>query len=163
MLEWQTASAGPGAAGSLLPFIIQDLTPRQWRIEASAALQGSGITGVAAVILGVHDLESATRLFQRAFEFPAPRYEDHPEFGVRLAHFTGTPVILASSWDRNSWLERRLAAFGEIPAAFLLRTANLEACAARFPLAGVAEWFGHRLAWFDPEKLRGIRVGVLQS
>ena len=45
LIEWETASLGPGSAGSLLPFLIQDHTPRELRVQPSASLQKSGING----------------------------------------------------------------------------------------------------------------------
>ncbi len=34
-LEWITAQLGEGALGSAMPFLIQDVTPREWRVPAS--------------------------------------------------------------------------------------------------------------------------------
>lgn len=163
LLEWQTASVGPGSAGSLLPFLIQDRTPRELRVQPSATLRKSGITGVAAVVLGVADLERATRLFQLAYGWDTPLMENDSHLPAQLAHFAGTPVILASPLGENSAVSQRLAKFGEIPLAFLLRTSGLPEAASRFPLIQESKWFGSQLAWFDPGKLHGVRLGLLQS
>jgi Glyoxalase-like domain len=53
LLEWQTASAGPGTPGAMLPFMIQDHTPREWRVQTTASMKGSGLSGIATVVLGV--------------------------------------------------------------------------------------------------------------
>jgi hypothetical protein len=178
ILEWQTASAGPGAAGALLPFMIEDHTPREWRVHTSANLQGSHLQGIATIVLGVNDVDSAAALFRRAYAWDAPLKGDYAEFGARLAHFPGTPVMLAAPLNRNSRLASRLAKFGEIPVGFLLQTDDIEQAAQRFHLTATRNWFGHAVAWFklgefeaakldsvklDPVKLRGIALGVIQS
>jgi hypothetical protein len=162
LLEWETASAGPGTMGSLLPFMIQDHTPREWRVQRSASTKGSGLTGIAAVVLAVKNIDAAAALFRQAYGWDAAPVEDHTEFGAKVAHFPGTPVMLASPLRQDSWLAARLAKFGEIPAAFLLRTDNLERAAQRFHLPATENWFGRTLAWFDPDKLQGINLGLAQ-
>ena len=116
-------------------------------------------------MLGVANLERAIRLFQRAYGWDTPTVEQHIEFGAQIAHFSNTPVMLASplNHNSNSPLSQRLAEFGEIPAAFLLKTPDLRKAANRFPLLGESNWFGRKVAWFDPAKLHGFRLGLLQS
>jgi hypothetical protein len=163
VLQWETAILGAGPAGSLLPFIIQDKTSRSLRVQPSAALESSGITGVAAVVLGVRDLEEAAAQFRKAYGWAQPLTEENPAIGARLAHFPGTPVMLASPQpNENNWLSSRLEQFGECPAAFLLGTPNLATAAQRFPLQHAGSWFGRRLAWFNPAKLGPMRLGVIE-
>src|SRR5205823_3617140 len=45
-LEWITAQVGPGTPGSMLPFIIEDQTPRVWRVQVSASVKGAPVSGV---------------------------------------------------------------------------------------------------------------------
>jgi hypothetical protein len=164
VLQWDTAMLGPGPAGSLLPFMIQDKTSRSLRVRPSQALEQSGITGVDAVVLGIRHLEEAAAQFRKAYGWAQPLQEENPEFGARLAHFPGTPVILASARSNESnWLRTRLEQFGECPAAFLLGTSSLANAALRFPLHPAGSWFGRRLAWFDPAKLGPMRLGVIES
>jgi hypothetical protein len=160
VLEWETASAGPGAT---LPFMIQDRTPREWRVQLSLSMQGAGLSGIGGVVLGVKDLAATTALFRRAYAWDAPLLEDHAEFNATIAHFSGTPVMLAASPDKDSWLAERLRNLGEIPAAFLLATSEMTSAAQRFPLWESGHWFGRAMAWFQPNKLHGIRLGVVQK
>src|SRR6266496_1658014 len=37
-VEWMTAKAGSGTPGSTLPFMIEDQTPRDWRVQTSASV-----------------------------------------------------------------------------------------------------------------------------
>ncbi len=71
-LRWRTAAVGPGAAGALLPFMIQDETSRELRIQPSPGIGGTGLSGVAIVILGVLDLDAAIALFRKAYGWDAP-------------------------------------------------------------------------------------------
>jgi hypothetical protein len=59
VLEWQTARVGTGTPGATLPFLIQDKTPRGLRAQPSASVKGSGLKGIAMVVLGVRDLDAA--------------------------------------------------------------------------------------------------------
>jgi hypothetical protein len=164
VLQWETAILGAGPAGSLLPFMIQDKTSRSLRVRPSPALQQSGITGVDTVVLGARHLEEAAAQFRKAYGWAQALQEENPEVGARLAHFPGTPVILASPPSNESnWLRTRLEQFGECPAAFLLGTPNLATAAQGFPLHPAGSWFGRRLAWFDPAKLGPMRLGVIES
>jgi hypothetical protein len=88
--------------------------------------------------------------------------EDHAEFGAKIAHFPQTPVMMATPIDEGTWLASRLRKFGDIPAAFLLKTADLQQAAKRFQLTGEAKWFWGSVAWFDAGKLGRSRLGVMQ-
>jgi len=143
-----------------LPFMIQDHTARNLRVQPSASVQGSGLSGIAVVILGVTDLDAAVALFRKAYGWEAPSLEIHPEFGARMAYFPGTPVMLAAPLDKGSWLAERLETFGESPVGYLLGTGDLAAAKKKFRLSGEAQWFGKKTAWFDANKLRGVRLGV---
>src|ERR1035437_8949276 len=51
-IEWMTADVGNGTPGSTLPFIIEDQTPRAWRVQTSASAQGAPVNGIEHVVLG---------------------------------------------------------------------------------------------------------------
>jgi hypothetical protein len=160
VIEWETAGV-TGTPGAILPFMIQDKTPRNLRVQPSASIKGSGLTGIEIVVLGVKDLDAAIGLFRTAYAWPAPSVAEQKEFGAKMAYFPGTPVILATPLDQNSWLARRLQEFGESPVAYLLGTADLEAATKRYGLTAQTQWFGRKLAWFDAGKLKGVRLGVI--
>lgn len=161
-LRWQTASVGPGTAGSLLPFMIQDETPRELRVQPSPEIRKMGLTGVAIVVLGVRDLDAAIVSFRKAYGWDKPQIEEQKQFGAELAYFAGTPVILATPSGNGSWLSERLNRLGNSPVAFLLGTANINQASQRFSLVHADSWFGRRLAWIDETKLRGARMGVVE-
>jgi hypothetical protein len=160
-IEWNTANVGPGTPGSTLPFIIEDRTPRAWRVQPSASVSGSLLLGVEVVVIGVNNLDASIAQFRRAYGWEAPLIESHGDFDAKLAYFPGAPVMLASPLGTHSWLTDRLERFGEAPVALLLGTRDLNAAAKRYHLSGGKSWFGQKVAWFDATKLHGVRLGVL--
>lgn len=161
VIEWQTAVIGTGTAGATLPFMIQDKTPRNLRVQPSASIKGSGLKGIEVVVLGVRDLDAAVALFRKAYGWSAPAIEEHTEFEAKLAYFSGTPVMLAAPLDQGSWLARRLEDFGESPVAYLLGSSDLGSATKRYNVVAPAQWFGRKLAWFDPARLKGVRLAVI--
>ncbi|MFY9841826.1 MAG: VOC family protein [Terriglobales bacterium] len=158
-IEWMTADVGSGTAGSTLPFIIEDQTPRAWRVQTSPGVQGAPVYGVENVVLGVNNLDASIALFRKAYGWADPLTETQKDFG-KVAYFPGEPVILASP-SGGGWLSDRLAKFGESPVAYLLGTRDFPAAAKKYKLSGTKTWFGQKVAWFDAGKLKGVRLGVI--
>jgi Glyoxalase-like domain len=163
VLQWETARVGSGTPGATLPFLIQDKTPRSLRVQPSASVKGAGLAGIAIVVLGVRHLDEAIALFRRTYGWPAPALEENREFGAELAHFLATPVVLAAPLDQSSWLAERLERLGESPAALLLNTQRFDSAVAEFKLSNETIWFGQKVAWFNREQLRGVRLGVIRQ
>lgn len=168
LVEWELAFLGDKGAGAVLPFLIQDITPRELRVRPSASVMpktgpnndDGQLRGVARVILGVENLDMTIELFQHVYSWPEPDLKEDAAFGARLAYFVDTPVILAAPLAGHDWLSKRLAHFGESPCAYLLETNNLEAVCRRFQLEQPARWFESQVAWFEPTRLAGIKLGV---
>jgi len=158
-IEWMTADVGPGTPGSTLPFIIEDQTPRDWRVQTSASVKGAPVTGVENVVLGVNNLDASIALFRKAYGWADPITETQKDFG-KLAYFPGEPVILAAPFN-GGWLSDRLGKFGETPVAYLLATRDFAAATKKYKLNGTKTWFGQKVAWFDAGKLKGVRLGVI--
>jgi hypothetical protein len=158
-IEWMTADVGPGTPGSTLPFIIEDQTPRPWRVQTSASVQGAPVSGVESVVLGVNNLDASIALFRKAYGWAAPLIETQKDFG-KLAYFPGEPVILAAP-SGGGWLSDRLGKFGETPVAYLLATRDFAAATKKYKLSGPKTWFGQKVGWFDAGKLKGVRLAVI--
>jgi len=162
ILEWETAIPGPGPAGSVLAFVIQDRTPRSLRVPVpSADSPGGTLSGVAVVLLGVRELETSAALFRTAYGWDAPLLEQHAELAMKIAYFPGTPVMLASPSGNDSWLADRIARLGDCPAAFLLGTSDLVAAKPQYQLGAADVWFRRDLAWFDESRLGGIKLALI--
>ncbi|MGO8984092.1 MAG: VOC family protein [Terriglobales bacterium] len=156
-IEWKKADVGPGTPGSVLPFMIEDETPRAWRVQTSASVKGSPLTGVESVIVAVSNLDASIALFRKAYGWSDPIVESQKEFG-KLAYFPGEPVILASG---AGWVAERVSKFGEGPVGYLLAVHDFAAASKKYRLSGSKTWFGQRVAWFDAGKLKGVRLGVI--
>jgi hypothetical protein len=158
-IEWMTSDVGGGTPGSTLPFIIEDQTPRVWRVQTSASVQGSALRGVENVVLGVNNLDAAVAMFRKAYGWSEPLIETQKDFG-KLAYFPGEPVILAAP-NGGGWLSERLAKYGESPVAYLLGTQDFAGATKKYKLNGTKTWFGQKVAWFDAGKLKGVHLGVI--
>jgi Glyoxalase-like domain len=156
-IEWMKANVGPGTPGSLLPFIIEDQTPRAWRVPNSPSVQGAPVSGVENVVIGVSNLEASIALFRKAYGWSAPLIETQKEFG-KLAYFPGEPVILAAG---GGWLGEHISKYGESPVAYLLNATDFAAAAKKYRLSGNKTWFGQKIGWFDEKRLNGVRLGVI--
>ena len=132
-LVWQTVNVGPGHRGSLFPFLIADLTPREYRAYPGGKPTTDRFGGIARVVIGVQDLEGAIAQYRRAFNLPAPLRQKDAKFGADLAWFEGTPIVLAHGLDDNSWLTRRVREYGDAPCAFVL-TATRRQCGIAIPM-----------------------------
>ena len=142
-LEWETALLGPEPAGSLLPFMIEDHTDRNGRVVPSAAVREAGFRGVSAVILAVENIVATAALFQSAFGWDFPAEMEDPRFEAKLAHFSGTLVILATPLRSSSVVRARLDRFGQGPVGFLFSGTRTG------PSPRTSHWFGQRIVWFQ--------------
>jgi hypothetical protein len=149
-LAWQTVNVGPGRRGSLFPFLIADLSPRDNRAYPSGKPTTDKFGGIAKVVVGVRDLEGAIAQYRKAFQLPAPLRQRDENFAADLAWFEGTPIVLAQGVDDRSWLSRRVREYGDAPVAFILT--------AVLPASDAYKWFGRSLFWADDAKL-GWRLG----
>ncbi len=158
-IEWMASNIGNGTPGSLLPFVIEDETPRAWRVQISPSMQGAPVSGVENVVLGVNNLDASIALFRKAYGWAEPLIETQKDFG-KLAYFPGEAVILAAP-SGGGWLSEHIAKFGESPVAYLLAARDWPAANKKYKLSGSKTWFGQKVAWFDASKLKGVRLGVI--
>jgi catechol 2,3-dioxygenase-like lactoylglutathione lyase family enzyme len=162
LAEWRSASLGPGAPGSNLPFLIEDKGPRSNRApHASPSTEGTTLSGVGVVVLGVKNLDESIALFRKVYGLPAPKVEDHPEFGAKVAYFAGTPVMLAAAVSPDSWVAERVGRLDQIPLAFLLHADDFKVASKHFSLPAGKSWFDLDVSWFDVQKLHGTRLGIV--
>jgi hypothetical protein len=131
--------AGKALAGSMLPFLIHDRTPRSLRVQPSPSVDYGELIGIARVVLGVTDL------------------------GAALSYLVGGPVILATPIQEDSWLYRRLQRFGALPCAYLVGTTDMAATAVRYPLTTGESWFGQEVRWIDPGQIGELRLGFIET
>jgi Glyoxalase-like domain len=158
-VEWMTAAVGSGTPGSTLPFMIEDQTPRAWRVQTSESVKGAPVSGIESVVVGVNNLDAAIAMFRKAYGWSEPLVENQKDFG-KMAYFPGEPIILASP-SGGGWLSERISKYGESPAAILLSAKDFPAAIKKYKLSGNKTWFGQKVAWFDASKIKGVRLGVI--
>jgi hypothetical protein len=152
-LSWETADVGPGPRGSFFPFLIRDFTPREKRVYPSGKPTSTRYRGIGLVVIGVHNLEASIAQYRKAFDLPAPKRQSDETFPANLAWFEGTPIVLATGSEPNSWLARRVAQYGDSPCAFVFTISG--GLAGRKP----SQWFGHPVFWTADTSLGG-RLGM---
>jgi hypothetical protein len=146
-LEWDNSQVGP-TNGGFFPFMIHDLTPRDYRAFPSGKPTTTGFSGLVKVVIGVRDLDAAVTQYRSAVGLAAPERQYDAAFGARLAWFRGTPVVLAAPLNSQSWLDARIRKFGEAPCAYIL--------GARRGLTAAgpsSKLFGKLVVWADIERL----------
>lgn len=157
-VEWETAILGD-SLGATLPFLIEDRTPRRYRITPHPELVDSPLSGIAEVVVLTDDASELTRPFDRLFGVPRPETVDVPRLDATLYRFAGGGVALAEA--RGGRLADRLDEFGPAPCAVLVETTDLDAASETFALSAQEGWGEDRVAWFDHPTLREW-LGVIE-
>ncbi len=150
-IEWDLAYLGEGDPGAVLPFIINDRTPREWRVAPSASVAGSELGGIARVVIAVRDQVAAARLFQSVYGWQTVQVAIDRALGINLLSFADTPVVLAAPSSGESPLAQRLELVGDAPLAFLIESTDVEATSHRFSLSEPVIWFGRSIYWLPGE------------
>jgi predicted enzyme related to lactoylglutathione lyase len=127
-------------------------------VQTSESAKGAPVFGVENVVLGVNDLQAAIALFRKAYGWSEPLVENQKDFG-KLAYFPGEPVILAD--PSGGWVADHISKFGEGPVAYLLGTRDYGAASKKYKLNGGKPWFAQKVGWFDANRIKGVRLGVI--
>jgi len=152
-LEWETASVGKEPNGTFFLFMIRDFTPREQRAYPGGKPTTQDFSGVARVVIAVRDLNAAVRRYREAYDLPMPVQQEDARFSARLASFLGTPVVLATPLNAQSWLAGRLDKIGEGPCAFVLRQQTSAQNPKKYRLTSQATWFGIEISWLNTGKM----------
>jgi hypothetical protein len=160
-VEWQLGFLGDGEPGAVLPFLINDKTPRDYRVKPSPSVASGPLKGIGTVVIGVERLDTQVPLFKRMYGWDEPDRNLELWDGVELARFPGTPVILAAP-SGPGWLTERVDRFGQCPCSFLIEATDLHLASGQYPLEQGQKWFGGAtLRWIAPLKRDGIMIGVV--
>ncbi|WP_208288718.1 VOC family protein [Halobacterium sp. R2-5] len=143
LVEWDNAFLGPQDE-HLLPFVVSDRTPREYRVPDSE-LYGSPVSGISWVVLATGDLDATAERFQRLYRLPNPERDYDDTYG-ELARFPGQDVVLCE--PDGGRVRDRLDRFGPCPATVLL-SADVDDARHQHPLDGGREWFGKRVRFVD--------------
>ncbi|WP_227130761.1 VOC family protein [Halorubellus salinus] len=157
-VEWETAVLGD-ALGATLPFLIEDRTPRRYRITPDPELAGGPLRGISEVVVLADDASRSTETFDRLFGVPRPEVVDPETFGATVHRFAGAGVALAEPDAQR--LTERLAAYGPAPCAVLVETTDLAAARDAFAIGDPTRWGEDAVAWFDHPALEAW-LGVVE-
>lgn len=139
-LDWRLAFVGEGSPGSTYPFVIQDVTPKAWRVSESPCTGQAGLVGVEAVILCVPDLDAAAAQLRAAYDLPPAVAKALPGLEADVIGFPGEPILLARPDARSPELAERLARFGPAPCGGVFATRDMRLSLERLaPGRGGAE------------------------
>lgn len=114
-LEWRTCNMEvpelminepPTPLGRLLPFLIQDVTPRALRVPVTASAMGIG--GVAEVLIDAPTLPQwASTVFERDLNVPLVLQREEPPEAARLEHTpNGVYGVLLTIQDSDAAQKR---------------------------------------------------------
>jgi hypothetical protein len=140
-LRWEPADhENPQKQGTLFASMIEDVAFQQRKPSAPR------FAGVAFVVLGVRNLDAAIDLYRKKFHYSAPQRSEDSNLQMRLAAFSETPIVLASSLNPSTPLAKHIAQFDEGPYAVVLDQAN-------HTFAGFigqsSQWFGQPIIWIS--------------
>lgn len=118
LVRWRGATPSDERTGAL-PFLIQDVTPRETRVPSGDdARHPLGVVGIAAVTVAVHDLDAAVREYRSLLDVGelVERSTD-PSLRARTAAFALGPhrIVLAQPADTSGPVAERLCRRGEGP------------------------------------------------
>lgn len=162
-VEWKLGFLGEEEPGALLPFMIKDTTPRDYRVKPSPGVSGadSVLKGIENVVVGVGDIQRASSLFRKLYGWAEPEERADLWRGAAMASFEGTPVVLASPTGPG-WLRDRVERFGPSPCAFLIGTESIGAALRRYELEDSQSWFEDRTTrWFASLEKSGMLIGLV--
>lgn len=157
--SWSLAFPGEGSPGSLLPFLIEDATPRRVRL---ASEEDSPLAGIEGVVVGVSDLDAAAELFERVYGWRSGKAGRSEALGAQIVHLGASPVWLAAPGAPGSRLEERLRRYGTLPCAFLLRAHPDRPLPLTLAssLGDPEGWAGNTVRWWEPRVLDGPVLGL---
>lgn len=158
--EWNLAYLGTGEPGAVLPFLIEDVTPRSTRIEPTAGVADTELVGVDRVVVGVDDSAAAVSTFRRAFALPEPVRERSDALDAAVASFPGTPLSIATA--ESGRLAARTRRFGDLVCAFLVGTTDFDASVERCGVVATETWDDRRVGWVPAVDDVGGRVGIVE-
>ncbi len=163
--EWKLAFLGDGEPGELLPFLIEDVTPRSSRVRPTPSASGSELEGIETVVIAVEDLDRATEAVRLAFDLPKPdraAVETGP-FAGTTALFDEFPAVLLAPAPGSGVIADRLERFGTGPCAFLLATSDTDAATDRFGSLQPCSLGSRTVHVVDPDHIGGLAyLGIEQ-
>jgi catechol 2,3-dioxygenase-like lactoylglutathione lyase family enzyme len=142
-LRWHTARFVQPQPDRALPFLIEDLTPRNWRVPDGAAAQHAlHVGGIQRIAIAVRDVAAATARFAALLDTPPTGETATPDVDFALAD--GQHIALVATRAADDEAAAQIARHGEGPFALTLRAARGAQARQTVPL-DVAPTHGARI------------------
>jgi catechol 2,3-dioxygenase-like lactoylglutathione lyase family enzyme len=122
-LRWRTARFVQPQPDRALPFLIEDVTPRDWRVPDGAAAQhAQHVGGIQRIAIAVRDVAAATARCAALLGTPLAGETATPDVDFALAG--GQHIALVSPRATDDAAAAQIARHGEGPFALTLRAAD---------------------------------------
>lgn len=157
LVEWDLAFVGTEGPGALHPFLIEDRTPKGYRVQVAKSVRDGPLTGVATIVIAVADLESAINEFREVYGLARPVSLRCSFIPGSLQVFPGAPLALISNDKEDDWVAQRIKRYGASPCAYLLRATNLVEVRRRYGFPHADRLGEADILWMNNPL---IRIGV---
>lgn len=153
-VRWRFAFLGPGAPGSVLPFLIDDETPRAYRVPADPVTEAVG--GLARVLVCVDDGAPAVDRFERALGATVERtvHDATLDAAVHLLDDVAGALLVPESGPLLDRLDR----YGDCVCGFLFEPGT----GVPAERVGASDWDGRTVEWVGPAGTSPGRFGVVR-
>ncbi len=152
-VDWRFAFLGPGDPGAVLPFLIDDLTPREYRVPSEPVTDAVG--GLARVLVCVRETTPALDRFERAFGASVERTVEDPALDATVHLLSGVAGALVV--PESGPLTERLDRHGDCVSGFLFESGR----GVRADPVGTSEWGEETVEWFAPGETTVGQFGVV--
>lgn len=153
-VRWRFAFLGPGEPGAVLPFLIDDETPREYRVPRDTVSDAVG--GLARTLICVSDVDPVVDRFERALGATVERtlFDDTLDASVHLLDDVAGALAVPESGPLLDRLDR----YGDCVSGFLFE----EGTGTAAERVGSSDWDGEPIEWLGPDDSPPGRFGVLR-
>jgi hypothetical protein len=152
-VRWRFAFLGPGEPGAVLPFLIDDETPRAYRVPAENVTEAVG--GLARVLVAVSDPAPVLDRFERALSATVDRtvHDETLDTSVHLLDGVAGAVVVPEAGP----LRPRLDRYGDCVGGFLFEPGT----GVPADRVGTSDWGESKVTWVGPDGTPPGRFGVV--
>lgn len=152
-VRWRFAFLGPGEPGAVLPFLIDDETPREYRVPEENVTEAVG--GLARTLVCVSDPDPVVDRFERALGATVGRTLSDETLDASVHLLDGVAGALLE--PESGPLRSRLDRYGDCVCGFLFE----EGTGVPAERVGTSEWDGSTVEWVAPDGAHPGRFGVV--
>lgn len=152
-VRWRFAFLGPCDPGTVLPFLIDDETPREYRVPANPVT--NAVDGLDRVLISVSDPDPVIDRFERALGATINRtlHDEAIDAAVHLLDGVAAALLVPES----GVLLERLNRYGDCVSGFLFERGT----GVPTEQVGRSNWDGMTVEWVDPEGESPGRFGLV--